>query len=351
MLFDFIASHKLTPALEKEVDLFLDSQDCSHPFQFLGWTQTRRFFGTRSGGHCALLRDGSGGIRWFASCGTVYPSTRFVPRIRALDVCHGPVCDDPEIMMEGLRRLLEHGRQLGFAWVEITPEWIGGAAGLLNSRSAENGWEILPRTRSSLRLDLRADSNALLENFRKATRYEIRRSERQGISVAPAYDIAGTKQFLNIYFEMAAKKRFKPDQPKQLQHALTWISQERKRGTLLLATLETQILGGTVVIRAGKRCWYVLGATRKEDVVNVGHLLQWRAILWAKEQGCTEYDFGGYREDAKGGPAFFKRGFCSNVVHFPATLRYTLDPSLGRVSALVSKARRWPLLRAQQASQ
>jgi Acetyltransferase (GNAT) domain len=350
MLFDFIASHKLTPALEKEVDLFLDSQDCSHPFQFPGWTQPARFLGAPSGGHCALLRDG-GAIRWFASCGTIYPSTRFVRRIRALDVCHGPVCDDLEIMAEGLRRLLEHGRQHGFAWVDIAPEWIGEAADLLNSQFAENGWEILPRTRSSLRLDLRPDPNALLESFRKATRYEIRRSERQGIFVTPACDIAGTKQFLSIYFELAAKKRFPPDQPKQLQHALTWISQERERGTLLLATHEGEVLGGTLVMRAGKRCWYVLGSTRKENVVNVGHLLQWRAILWAKQRGCTEYDFGGYREDATTGPAFFKRGFCSSVVHFPAALRYTLDPSLCRISAFVSKARRWPLLRAQQASQ
>ncbi len=69
---------------------------------------------------------------------------------------------------------------------------------------------------------------------------------------------------------------------------------------------KNQVYGGAVIGRAGKRCWYVWGAADKHEQFNVGHILQWKALLWAKSHGCREYDFGGYTPGAKSGPAWFK---------------------------------------------
>ncbi len=81
------------------------------------------------------------------------------------------------------------------------------------------------------------------------------------------------------------------------------------------------------MVRAGSRSWYVWGATKKQAEVNVGHLLQWRAMNWAKQQGCTEYDLGGYRIAARDGPALFKRGFSDTVVRFLPTYRCVTNPA------------------------
>jgi peptidoglycan pentaglycine glycine transferase (the first glycine) len=97
-----------------------------------------------------------------------------------------------------------------------------------------------------------------------------------------------------------------------------------------------------VIVRSGIRCWYVFGATSKSDKFSAGHLLQWRAIQWAKEHGCLEYDFGGYSEGRSGGPAFFKKGFCDDLVHFLPPHRKIIRGTSVRVSDLVSKFRaRW----------
>ena len=97
---------------------------------------------------------------------------------------------------------------------------------------------------------------------------------------------------------------------------------EPTRGALLLARDQASIAGGAVIVRSGKRCWYVWGASEKHDQFSAGHSLQWRAIQWAKTHGCTEYDFGGYTPGATSGPAWFKEGFGGEVVHFvPAQRR------------------------------
>jgi lipid II:glycine glycyltransferase (peptidoglycan interpeptide bridge formation enzyme) len=74
--------------------------------------------------------------------------------------------------------------------------------------------------------------------------------------------------------------------------------------------------------------------------------LQWHAMQWAREQGCTEYDLGGYREGATDGPALFKKGFSEKVFRFLPTYRHALNsgrysiyrvlmPSLYKAKALL----------------
>jgi lipid II:glycine glycyltransferase (peptidoglycan interpeptide bridge formation enzyme) len=101
-----------------------------------------------------------------------------------------------------------------------------------------------------------------------------------------------------------------------LRAAIRWLIGVGSRGALLLAIAENQVYGGAVIGRAGKRCWYVWGAADKHEQFNVGHILQWRALLWAKSHGCREYDFGGYTPGATSGPAWFKAGFGGTVVRF-----------------------------------
>jgi lipid II:glycine glycyltransferase (peptidoglycan interpeptide bridge formation enzyme) len=54
-------------------------------------------------------------------------------------------------------------------------------------------------------------------------------------------------------------------------------------------------------------------------------LLQWQAILDAKEKGCTKYDFGGVntstKENSWSGITTFKQGFSPRTkpVEFPGT--------------------------------
>src|SRR5216683_4789778 len=131
MHIEFLRLQELGSSLEGEIVSFLDSQDASHPFQFPPWSRVENQSGY-SETYCALLHDCSG-IRWFALCGVMYPASRLLRPIRALTISRGPVCDELELMNYGLCELVEKSRRLRFAYIEITPEWLGGRAESLSA--------------------------------------------------------------------------------------------------------------------------------------------------------------------------------------------------------------------------
>jgi peptidoglycan pentaglycine glycine transferase (the first glycine) len=101
----------------------------------------------------------------------------------------------------------------------------------------------------------------------------------------------------------------------------------------------------------GGRAWYMVGASlpiHREKMPN--HLLQWEAMRWAQEQGCTVYDMWGAPDeldesDPLWGVYRFKRGFGGEFVRhigawdYPVSgLRYWLYTA---VMPRVLGAMRW----------
>ena len=329
--FRFVRASQCPADMVQEIVGFLDTQNTSHPFQFPQWAG--------KGTYLAWFRRRAE-LRWFAQCGAFYPAGRILRPMRGLTLNRGPVCDDLDLTEIGLRRLVEVGSRKGFAFIDIAPEWTSDFAESAGDMLGRRGWQPLSERRSSLRLDLSPDLDHLLGSFRKVARYEIRRSQRQGLEVRMACDERDCDHWLRLYLEMAHKKRFVADDSGHMRHVLGWLRSEPDRGGLLLAhKKDGTLLGGIVIVRSGARCWYVWGATSKEHKFSAGHLLHWWAIKWAKERGCQEYDFGGYREGTDSGTAFFKRGFCDNVVHFLPSHRQIISGARVRMSDLVSKFR------------
>jgi lipid II:glycine glycyltransferase (peptidoglycan interpeptide bridge formation enzyme) len=119
---------------------------------------------------------------------------------------------------------------------------------------------------------------------------------------------------------------------------IRWLIAE-SRGVLLVAMNRGAIKGGAVVGRCGRRCWYIWGASDKEEHFSVGPILQWKALLWAKSNGCTEYDFGGYTPGATSGPALFKAGFGGREVTFIPPYRTTISPLKYRIFSFLSRTK------------
>jgi hypothetical protein len=329
--FEFVRASECSADRTQEIVSFLDSQNSSHPFQLPTWGGDESFF--------AILRRESK-ICWFAQCGCLYPAGRLLYPIRALIINRGPVCDDFEILGRGLDELVKAADANGFARIDIIPEWaseFGRAAEAMLSRS---GWRAFDAERTSLRLDLAPEPDNLLASFRKTSRYEIRRSEAHKLRVRMAERQREQDEWLKLYLEMTRRKHFAPENPDHIRRILGWLGPQPNRGALLLAHDDSKLLGGIVIVRTGTRCWYLLGATSKNERLGVGHLLQWRAIQWAKEKGCREYDFSGYREGEQSGPALFKRGFCDNVVRFCPAMRYVVKLRRHRTSEMVGRVRR-----------
>ena len=327
MTVQIVTRPELTPQLEWEICAFLDSQHTTHPFQYPQWSIGRNFF--------ALGRKGSQ-LTWFASCADQYPLGARLPFCRAFSIPRGPVCDDLEMWPACLADLEQYARERwNCSYFDMSPERVDSAPE--NRMFEQNGWTRHGVQRLSLRLDLTKTCAELLSEFRKNTRYEVRRAERFGVEVSFATSETQIAEFLDVYAEMAARKDFSPDPPEHLRKIILWLQSERNRGALLLAKYKGTTLGGVVIVRAGARCWYVWGATQKHEHLNAGHILQWNAVLWAKAHGCTEYDFGGYTPGAKSGPAWFKEGFGGTAVSFIPPHRRVLRPGYNWFIQLAAK--------------
>jgi len=311
---------ELSCDMMREAEEFLDGQDTGHPFQFPQW-------GGANARMTVLRSDGR--IRWLATFSLHRPLGRKAPWIRAASAVRGPVCDDEQLWSEGMRCVVGQLSREGIAYLETSPERVRSRSPL-----PENCAGDMPR--STLRLDLTASEDDLLANCSKTTRYEIRRAERVGVAVDASSGSAAVAEFQCLYKTLGEKKRFATDPASAVQARLAWIQGSDSRGALLLARAEGAVRGGAVIARAGRRCWYIWGASEKQGV-SVGHLLQWRALQWAKAHGCAEYDFGGYRPGATSGPAWFKAGFGGKPVHFDEVSRTVLRPTSYRVFQFMSK--------------
>ena len=76
---------------------------------------------------------------------------------------------------------------------------------------------------------------------------------------------------------------------------------------LLMAESEGQPLAALMVFMRGARAWYVYGGSTdllREKMPN--YLLQWEAMRWARERGCTEYDLWGVPDEDE---AVLEEGF------------------------------------------
>jgi hypothetical protein len=337
MQFEFVKTREVNPAVHDEIEAFLDHRDNSHPFQFPRWTGGGDSDESENR-YCAILRE-QGEIRWFAHCGVTFPAGKWLRPVRGLTIHRGPACDDAGLMAHGLGQLVGKSKKLGFAYIKIAPEWVEQPEWTVGRALFRDGWQPLLESRSSLRVDLGPGIDELLRGFRDDTKLNIRRSERQGIVIRLARDEHDIQEFQHIYFAMAEKKNFAAEEPIHLSHALRWVVSQKDRGALFLASKEATPLGGVLVVRAARRSWGVYSATVKDTRLRAGHVLQWSAIRWAKEHGCTDYDLGGYREGTTTGPASFKRGFSRTVVQFSPAYKYAVNRRLCSMLDFVNQAR------------
>ena len=207
--------------------------------------------------------------------------------------------------------------------------------------------EIQPRR--TILVDLTSDPEELLRRMKQKTRYNIRLSARKGVTVR-----AGSEADLASFYEMMEKTASRDGfgiHTESYYRAAHHLFVPSGQGRLLLAEYEGQLLAGLVVLGfgGGERCGtacYMYGASSDEHRnLMPTYLLQWEAMLWAREQGCQDYDLWGVpdqdeatledeftqRSDGLWGVYRFKRGFGGRLVRTAgawdlvyAPLRYRL---------------------------
>jgi peptidoglycan pentaglycine glycine transferase (the first glycine) len=197
----------------------------------------------------------------------------------------------------------------------------------LQTKLQENGFHLSPHSiqpATTLVIDLRADEEEILARMHQKTRYNIRLASRKGVTTRPWKDL---EAFGGMMQETAARDEFGVHVPAYYQHAHD-LFHPADTCELFVAEYDSQPLAAMMVFARGTRAWYFYGASTNQERNRMPtYLLQWQAIRWARQRGCTQYDLWGipdedfetletnfqHRNDGLWGVYRFKRGFGGSI--------------------------------------
>ncbi|MCS7088096.1 MAG: peptidoglycan bridge formation glycyltransferase FemA/FemB family protein [Thermoflexales bacterium] len=252
----------------------------------------------------------------------------------------GPLALDDEAYEAALAWLEARAQQLRAVWVKADGDPAAPTLTLAQQRAVlmRRGWRFSPQQvqfRNTAITDLRKDDAALLAEMKPKWRYNIRLAERRGVRVRTVHPVTDADAALlnALYAETARRDGFVIREPRY--YADVWRAMD---ATALIAERAEEALAAAVLFVFGARAWYFYGMSRSEGREHMpNYLLQWYALRWARDRGCSFYDWWGApeREDDPDHPLSgvwrFKRGFGAQFVegvgawdYAPSRLLYAL---------------------------
>lgn len=257
----------------------------------------------------------------------------------------GPALDwsNSELRRHVLSDLQSFAAQRGSILIKIDPNLTVGVGFPGESESlempggeqtiqalADQGWRESRQQiqfANTMTLDLTLSEDELLSGMKQKTRYNLRLASRRGVSVR-----RGGSQDLDLLYRMYAETSLRDGFVirKTAYYDDVWRSFiDAGLAQPFLAEVEGEPVAGLIAYRFGNTAWYIYGMSsnaHRDKMPN--HLLQWEAIRWAKEQGCTSYDFWGApdspsQKDRMWGVYRFKQGFGARLVRTPGAWDFT----------------------------
>jgi len=278
-------SHAL---LDPDWDAFVDSTPGGHHLQTSRWAGVKATHGWQPV-RLRVHRKGE----------FVGGTQLLVRRMRfgAIGYCpRGPLLRDNDpsalrALLDGLARLARRERIL---YVKVQPP-----AGREDMEPIlrEDGFVIsdMPAaTVATVRIDLRRSVDEILASMRSATRANIRKATRKGITVRGA-GAPGLVAFGELVAETSRRQGGLATYAAEYYAEI--LRQFGDRGELLLAELDGEVLSGAIIIGCGDTVAYKMGGWSGHRAgLHPNELMHWHAMQWARERGYRYYDFEGIDE-------------------------------------------------------
>lgn len=323
-------------------DRFVAEDPRGHLLQTWAWGELKGSFGWHPW-RVAVAQDGA----LVAGAQVLY--RRFGPLSLAY-VPKGPVLlvNDGEAIALLWRAIREHARRFGAIALKVEPEWRDEDAAA-HAWLRSYGFRPSPNTiqpRRTVIVDLVPDEEEILARMKPKWRYNIRLSSRKGVEVR-----SEGPEALGIFYELmrvtGERDGFAIHSRAYYEKALALFA-PLGRAQLLVAYYEEQPLAALMPFAFNKQAWYMYGASsnaHRERMPN--HQLQWRAMQWAKAQGCTQYDLWGIADVDPQAPTAklegvqrFKEGFGGEIVRYVGAYDQPYRPLLHRAFEVLWKRRR-----------
>lgn len=282
--------HLSTDTYNTEWDAFVAGSPQGHLLQSSAWGGFKEEFGWQ------VLRI-TGEDRGRIVCGaqallrpTLGGPVVYVPR--------GPViAPDDQALPALLDALSTAARGKGAVFLKLEPDWSDGAlpASDLEALGFQRGDQMI-QPRSTIVVDLQPDEDEILMNMKSKWRYNIRLAGRKDVKVRRV-----TEEDLSTFYDLLqiTSDRNEFDIHERGYYEAAWRHfHPQDLAELFLAYYDDELLAGLMAFRFGDTAYYLYGASSNRHRNRMpNHLLQWKAIQWAKEHGCTWYDFWGIPDE------------------------------------------------------
>ncbi|MCX7680644.1 MAG: peptidoglycan bridge formation glycyltransferase FemA/FemB family protein [Anaerolineae bacterium] len=293
----------------------------AHVLQTWEWGE----FKSRYGWHPARLlwSDGMGPR---AAAQVLSRRAGFLPA-KVMYVPRGPLLDYTDVaalehILDGLEGAAQAERAL---FLKIDPEVRSDTAegGAVVALLRRRGWRASHEQvqfRNTVLLDLTRSPDELMSAMKPKWRYNTRLAVRKGVTVRP-----GTRDDLPLLYRLYAETALRDGfviRPQAYYYDAWGTFIEAGLAQPFIAEVEGEAVAMAIIFRFASRAWYMYGASsqRHRDKMP-NHLIQWEAMRWAREQGCTVYDLWGAPErfdasDPLWGVYRFKQGFGGELVRY-----------------------------------
>jgi lipid II:glycine glycyltransferase (peptidoglycan interpeptide bridge formation enzyme) len=190
-------------------------------------------------------------------------------------------------------------------------------------------------------ISLTGEPDEWLARMKQKTRYNIRLSEKKDVMVSQSTDVAAFQQLMEV---TGTRNDFGVHSFEYYRKAFAEFYPAAAR--IFMAIYQGKPLAAIMVFFRGNLASYFYGASSNHERNRMPtYLLQFEAMKWAAEQGCSEYDLWGVpdeneevleeafktRSDGLWGVYRFKRGFGGELMRAVASIDRVYKPILYKV--------------------
>lgn len=191
------------------------------------------------------------------------------------------------------------------------------------------------------------DDDALLAAMKQKTRYNVRLAAKRGVTVRQggAEDLPA---FWSLLQATATRDAFGVHTRAYYADLLRFFPPP-DRGALLRAEYGGEVVAAALLLRGGPTAIYLAGASSDAHREHMPtYALQYAALQWARDAGCSHYDLWGIPptddppdaargeqrnvRDGLWGVYRFKQGFGGAVVSYPGIFVRRYRPIIGRIA-------------------
>jgi len=208
------------------------------------------------------------------------------------DVCD-PLIDTIENASGLLDAIISAKEKFGASYIEIRTQ---------NNSEVFNAYEMKmqPYYQTHV-LTLKDDPEVLRKSFHKSCiQRSIKKAEKSNLTVRKGETVKDMRTFYNLHL-LTRKRHGVPPQPYKFFQNIWELMYPRGLVTLLLAESNNRVIAGIVLFKFGDTVYYKYGASEESFLTyRPNHLLMWKSIEMACNEGFRYFDFGRTSADNTG---------------------------------------------------